>query len=182
MGLAAIGAALWLNVPVTPRARLSVVVMPFRNLSGDASQDFLADAISDDLTTDLSKIPGSLVIARQSADSYRGRAVPAAEIGRALRVRYLLEGSLRTEGRSVHINAQLIDTTTQAHLWAARFDTAPDKLGDARNAIVRRIASALDVVLSDTDAASRPAQSADAEDLFLRRPIDFPAAVIRWMD
>jgi TolB-like protein/DNA-binding winged helix-turn-helix (wHTH) protein/rhodanese-related sulfurtransferase len=168
LGLAAMAGLIALERPTPPHARLSVVVMPFRNLSGNASQDFLADAISDDLTTDLSKLPGSLVIARQSADSYRGRAVSASEVGRALHVHYLLEGSLRTEGASVHINAQLIDTTTEAHLWAARFDTTPDRLGEARNAIVRRIASALDVVLTDAEVAAQPPGDAGAQDLFLR--------------
>ena len=108
-----------------PAPPLSIVVMPLRDLSGGAGQAYLADAVSDDLTTDLAQIPGSTVIARETADSYKGRAVPVGEVGRALSVRYLLEGSLRTEGDWLHINAQLIDTGSGAHLWAQRFDIAP---------------------------------------------------------
>jgi TolB-like protein/DNA-binding winged helix-turn-helix (wHTH) protein len=173
--LLTLGLAAWLALPyvIRPAAapRLSLVVLPFRNLSGEAEQDYLADAISDDLTTDLSHIPGSTVIARTSADTYRGRPVQAEVIGRALHVRYLLEGSIRAEGGSLHINAQLIDAPTGAHLWARAFDVDRDKLGVARTAIVRNIASALDVTLVEIESArslhDRP-DNADAEDFFLR--------------
>jgi TolB-like protein/DNA-binding winged helix-turn-helix (wHTH) protein len=173
--LLALGILAWRALPYfshpASAPRLSLVVLPFRNLSGEAEQDYLADAISDDLTTDLSHIPGSTVIARTSADTYRGRAVQADAIGRALHVRYLLEGSLRAEGTNLHINAQLIDAPTGAHLWARAFDVDRDKLGVARTAIVRNIASALDVTLVDIESArslhDRP-QTPDAEDFFLR--------------
>jgi TolB-like protein/DNA-binding winged helix-turn-helix (wHTH) protein len=132
---------------------LSIVVMPMRDLSDGGGKQYLADAISDDLTTDLSHIPGSLVIARESADAYKGRAVPAGEVGRALNVRYLLEGSLRAEGSQLRINAQLIDTRNGAHIWAERFVVPTDRLLDAQNEIVRRIAGALDVALIGAEAA-----------------------------
>lgn len=154
-----------------PPPRLSIAVLPFRNLSGDARRDYLADAISDDLTTDLSRIPGSLVIARESADVYKGRAVPAPEIGRALGVRYLLEGSLRAEGETLRINAQLIEAASGSHVWAERFDVAEAVPLGAQSEIVRRLASALDVALADAAAATVPrgaGTNAGAQDLFLR--------------
>ena len=151
--------------------RLSIAVLPFRNLSGDPQQDYLADAISDDLTTDLSHIPGSTVIARGSSDTYKGRAVAASEIGRALNVRYLLEGSLRIEGDKFHINSQLIDAASGGHIRGDRFDVTRDKLGLVQEQIVRHIASALDFTLVQTEAArslhERPGNP-DAVDLYLR--------------
>jgi len=150
---------------------LSIVVMPFRNLSADQGRAYLADAISDDLTTDLSHIPGSLVIARASADAYKGRAVSAGEVGRALNVRYLLEGSLHAEGDVMRVNAQLIDTATGAHLWAERFDVTTTRMMDTLNDVVRRIASALDVALVNAEVAraarERP-NNPGALDLFFR--------------
>ncbi len=160
-----------LRPAVRPAPPLSIVVMPLRDLGGGPDQAYLADAISDDLTTDLAQIPGSTVIARETADSYKGRAVPVGEVGRALGVRYLLEGSLRAEGGSLHINAQLIDTGSGAHLWAQRFDIARAGLGEARDTIVRRIASALNVELVAAESArslhDRP-DDPTALDLFFR--------------
>ena len=154
-----------------PPPRLSIAVLPFRNLGGDSTQDYLADAISDDLTTDLSHLPGSVVIARESSDVYKGRAVPAETIGRTLHVRYLLEGSLRALDDGFHINAQLIDAGSGAHLWAAAFDVPRDKLHDAQTAIVGHIANALNVELvaiesrrSLNEGGSNP----DALDFYLR--------------
>jgi TolB-like protein/DNA-binding winged helix-turn-helix (wHTH) protein/rhodanese-related sulfurtransferase len=164
----------WLLLPQfrePPAPRLSIVVLPFRNLSADPQQDYLADAISDDLTTDLSHIPGSVVIARESADVYKGKAVGAETIGRALHVRYLLEGSLMPEGDALHVNAQLIDTRDGTHLWAKRFDATRDTLGRAQSEIVAQIASALSVTLVQVEAArstrERP-NNPDATDLYVR--------------
>jgi len=151
--------------------RLSIAVLPFRNLSPDPKQDYLADAISDDLTTDLSHIPSSVVIARESADVYKGRAVPAPDIGRALNVRYLLEGSLTVEAGTFHINAQLIDAPTGTHLWADAFDVTRDKFGAVQAQIVRHIASALDFTLVQVEAArsvSKRPDNQDAVDFFLQ--------------
>jgi TolB-like protein/DNA-binding winged helix-turn-helix (wHTH) protein/Flp pilus assembly protein TadD len=157
--------------PSDSAPRLSLAVLPFRNLGDDPKQDYLADAISDDLTTDLSHLPGSVVIARESSDAYKGRAVPAPQIGRALHVRYLLEGSVRGVDGIFKINAQLIDATNGAHLWADRFDVARDKMADAQNAIVAHIASALNVKLVALEGSrsliERP-NDPDALDLYFR--------------
>ncbi|MEJ0044826.1 MAG: winged helix-turn-helix domain-containing protein [Rhodospirillales bacterium] len=151
--------------------RLSIAVLPFRDLSDDRCCDYLADAISDDLTTDLSHIPGSVVIARESSDVFRGRALPTAEIGRTLNVRYLLEGSLRAVEGQFSINAQLIEATSGVHLWAERFTVPRDHLADAQDGIVRRLTSALGVKLVDIEgarAARERALTPDALDLYLR--------------
>ena len=157
------------ELPAPPR--LSIAVLPFRDLSDDRCCDYLADAISDDLTTDLSLIPGSVVIARESSDVYRGHPAPAAEIGRTLGVRYLLEGSLRAVDGNFSINAQLIEAAGGTHLWAERFNVPRAHLADAQNAIVQRLSSALGVKLVDIEGArsarDHPADP-DALDLFLR--------------
>jgi TolB-like protein len=157
--------------PPAPPPRLSIAVLPFRDLSDDRCCDYLADAISDDLTTDLSHIPGSVVIARESSDAFRGRAMPTAEIGRALNVRYLLEGSLRAVEGQFSINAQLIEAATGAHLWAQRFELPRNHLADAQQQIVQRLASALGVTLVDIEGSAslrEHADNPDALDLFLR--------------
>src|SRR6516164_2322249 len=112
--------------------RLSIVVLPFENLGKDPEQEYFADGITDDLTTDLSRIQGSLVIARNTAFSYKGKSVDAKQIGRELGVRYVLEGSVQRSGQQVRINTQLIDTETGAHLWAERFDRDIGDLFDCK--------------------------------------------------
>jgi adenylate cyclase len=102
--------------------RLSIVVLPFENLSGDKEQDYFADGITDDLTTDLSHLQDSFVISRGTAFTYKGKPVDAKQIGKELGVRYLLEGSVRRLGEKVEVNAQLISTETEAHVWADRFE------------------------------------------------------------
>jgi hypothetical protein len=92
-------------------------VLPFENLSGDPEQEYFADGITDDLTTDLSHLPDSFVIAHRTALTYKGKPVDAKEIGRELGVRYVLEGSVRRDGETVEVNAQLISTETGAHVW-----------------------------------------------------------------
>ena len=119
--------------PTAPR--LSVVVLPFSNLTGDAAQDYLGDVITEELTTSLSRIPHSFVIARSTAFTYKGKAVDVRQIGRDLGVRYILEGSQEQGGNRVRVNAQLIDADTGAHLWADQFDADRtdllDMLGNA---------------------------------------------------
>jgi TolB-like protein/class 3 adenylate cyclase len=122
----------------TEAPRLSMVVLPFTNLSGDPSQEYFADGITEDLTTDLSRIAGSFVISRNTAFTFKGKAVDARQIGRELAVRYVLEGSVRRMGGTVRVNAQLIDAGTGAHLWAEQMDvdqgvlaTSPDNFGIA---------------------------------------------------
>src|SRR5262249_29569008 len=102
--------------------RLSIVVLPFTNLGNDPEQQYFADGITEDLTTDLSRIPDMFVISRNSAFAYQGKRVDTKQVGRDLGVRYLLEGSVRRSGNLIRINAQLINTETDAHQWAERFD------------------------------------------------------------
>ncbi len=102
--------------------RLSIVVLPFTNLSNDPEQQYFADGITEDLTTDLSRIADMFVISRNTAFTYRNKRVDTKQIGRELGVRYVLEGSVRRSGNQVRVNAQLIDAETDAHLWAERFD------------------------------------------------------------
>ncbi len=154
-----------------PPPRLSIVVMPFRDLSDHPGNQYLADAISDDLTTDLAHLPTSMVIARETADAYAGHAVSARAIGRALDVRYLLEGSLRVEDATLHINVQLIDTSGGGHLWSERFDVPRAGLADTRARIVGRIAGALDLTLDRVEAERAEQERAanpDAVDLLFR--------------
>src|SRR5271166_5489058 len=107
----------------TPAApRLSIVVLPFANLSNDPEQQYFADGITEDLTTDLSRLTGMFVISRNTAFTYRKKPVDTKQIGRELCVRHVLEGSIRRSGNQVRVNAQLIDAETDAHLWAERFD------------------------------------------------------------
>ena len=121
--------------------RLSMVVLPFANLSSDPEQQYFADGITEDLTTDLSRIEGSLVISRNTAFTYRGKPVNAKQIGRELSVRYVLEGSVRRSGNRVRVNAQLIDADTDKHLWAERFDGDSSDLFALQDEITGRIAT-----------------------------------------
>src|SRR5581483_6398647 len=103
-------------------AHLSIVVLPFANLSNDPSEDYFADGITDNLITDLARVKGSFVIARNTAFTYKGKNVDAKEIGKELGVRYVLEGSVLRDQKRARINAQLIDAESGAHLWAERFE------------------------------------------------------------
>ena len=117
------------------RPRLSIVVMPFTNLSDDRDQQYFADGITEDVTTDLSRLADVFVISRNTAFSYRNQAVDAKWIGHELGVRYVLEGSVRRSGSRVRVNAQLIDAETAAHLWAERFDRDSEDLFALQNEI-----------------------------------------------
>jgi TolB-like protein len=147
--------------------RLSIVVLPFTNLSNDPDQQYFADGITEDLTTDLSRIAHSFVISRNTASTYRNKPVNAKQIGRELGVRYLLEGSVQRSGNQVRVTAQLIDAETDAHLWAERFDHDTDDLLVLQNEITSRIANALGVELLGREAA-RPTEHPDAVDYILR--------------
>ena len=151
--------------------RLSIVVLPFENLSGDKEQDYFADGITDDLTTDLSHLSNSFVIARNTAFTYKGKAVDVKQIGRELGVRYVLEGSVRRLEDKITVNAQLISTETGAHVWADRFDGERSKVGQLQVDIVARLANSLDVALTRTEALrairERP-NNPDAVDLSMR--------------
>jgi adenylate cyclase len=156
-------------IPLAPR--LSVVVLPFQNLSNDPAQEYFADGITDDLTTDLSRISGSFVIARNTAFTYKGKSVDVKKVGRELGVRYVLEGSVRRAGDQVRVNVQLIDAETGAHLWADRFDTDRSNLGETQDEITGRLARTLNLEL--VEAAGRQiehetAVDPDARDLVMR--------------
>lgn len=147
--------------------RLSIVVLPFANLSSDPEQQYLADGITGDLTTDLSRIPDMVVISRNTAFTYRSRPVDTRQIGRDLCVHYVLEGEVQRAGSRVRVTAQLIDAETDAHLWAARFDGDAGDLFGMQDEITHRIAAALDLELVEA-AAARPAERPDTRDYLLR--------------
>ena len=132
--------------------KLSIVVLPFENLSGDKEQDYFAEGITDDVTTDLSHLQDSFVIARNTAFTYKGKPVDVKAIGKDLGVRYLLEGSVRRLGEKVEINAQLISTETGAHVWADRFEGERSKLGEMQVDVVARLANSLGAELVKAEA------------------------------
>jgi adenylate cyclase len=151
--------------PVAPR--LSIVVLPFANLSNDADQQYFADGITEDLTTDLSQIPDMFVISRNTAFTYRNKPVDTKQIGRDLGVRYVLEGSVQRLRAQVRVRTQLVDAETDAHLWAERFDHDVSDLFAIQNEITSRIAIALNLEVTIREAA-RPTANPDALDYILR--------------
>ncbi|MGY4568590.1 adenylate cyclase [Bradyrhizobium pachyrhizi] len=132
--------------------RLSIVVLPFVNLSGDPEQDYFVDGVTESLTTDLSRISGSLVIGRHTAFTYKGKAADLKQIGRELNVRYVLEGSVQRRESRLRVNAQLIDAETGTHFWADRFDKLLADLFDMQDEIISRLANSLDAQLVAAEA------------------------------
>jgi TolB-like protein/class 3 adenylate cyclase len=132
--------------------RLSIVVLPFANLSGDPEQEYFVDGVTESLTTDLSRIRGSFVIGRHTAFTYKGKAVDLKQVGRELNVRYVLEGSVQRGGARLRVNVQLVDAETGAHLWADRFDKPVADLFDMQDEIVSRLANTLDAQLTEEEA------------------------------
>jgi adenylate cyclase len=165
---------LWLDGrpvrPVVP-PRLSVVVLPFQNLSGDPKDDYLADGITDDLTSDLSHIPGALVAARESAYTFKGQAVDVRKISQELGVRYVLEGSVRRVEDKLRVNVQLVSADTGVHLWSDRFDEAITEMSAGQEQIVMRMRDQLGVKMVEIESGrsqrERPTNP-DAFDLILR--------------
>ena len=153
--------------PPVAAPRLSIVVLPFANLSDDQEQQYFADGITDDLTTDLSRIAGMFVISRSTAFTYKDRAIDTRQIGRELGVRYVLEGSVRKASSRVRITGQLIDTTSGAHIWADRLDSSTSDLFDLQDEITSRIAIAINPTLV-TAEATRPTENPDALDNLFR--------------
>jgi adenylate cyclase len=147
--------------------RLSIVVLPFTNLSSDPEQQYFADGITEDVTTDLSRIADMFVISRSTALTYRNKLVDSKQIGRELGVRYVLEGSVQRSGNQLRVTAQLIDAESDAHLWAERFDRDTGDLLALQNEITSRIAIALNLELIGGEA-SRPTNNPDAMDYLLR--------------
>jgi adenylate cyclase len=171
------GGAWWMGSPLfgqrsdsTEAPRLSIVVLPFRNLSGDPSQDYFADGITEDLTSDLSRIAGSFVISRNTAFTFKGKAVDVRQIGRELGVRYVLEGSVRRMGSTVRINAQLVDAGTGAHLWAEQMDVDQSTLATLQDnlGIANRLARMLSVELVNVEGRRPPRANPDAVDVAMR--------------
>ncbi len=155
----------------TDRPRLSIVVLPFENLSGDTRDDYLADGITDDLTSDLAHLPVAFVIARQSAYAYKGKPRDVRRIGEELGVRYVLGGSVRRIGSVLRVNVQLISGETGAHLWSDRFDEEISELAAGQEQIVTRMRSELGISMVEIEKAralrERPANP-DAFDLILQ--------------
>jgi TolB-like protein len=131
---------------------LSIAVLPFANIGGDPEQDYFVDGVTESLTTDLSRISGSFVIARNSSFSYKGKSIDVRQVGRELNVRYLLEGSVQRGGSRLRVNVQLIDAETGNHLWAERFENPVADLFDLQDEIVSRLASTLNTQLIEAEA------------------------------
>ena len=164
-------AAVTSNAPAarSDAAHLSIVVLPFRNLSGDPSQDYFADGITENLTTDLSRIRNSFVIARNTAFTFKGKNIDTKEISKELGVRYVLEGSVQRDQNRVRVNAQLIDGETGTHLWADRFEESITDLFKLQDQVVARLANTLGYELVRAEAQrSTHSTNPDAIDLTMR--------------
>jgi TolB-like protein/Tfp pilus assembly protein PilF len=158
------------KMPILQSApRLSIVVLPFANMGGDPEQDYFVDGVTESLTTDLSRIAGSFVIARNTAFTFKGKAVDVKQLGRELNVRYVLEGSVQRGGNRMRVNVQLIDAETGNHLWAERFDKPVVDLFDMQDEIAAHVARQLDTALIAAEAR-RAAQSPlpDSTDLYFQ--------------
>ena len=149
--------------------RLSIVVLPFANIGGDPEQDYFVDGVTESLTTDLSRISGAFVIARNTAFTFKGKAGDVKQIGRELNVRYVLEGSVQRSGNRVRVNVQLVETDTGAHLWAERFDKPVADLFDMQDEIVSRLANRLgqEIAAAEAVRAGRSANPDSMDHYFL---------------
>src|ERR1700722_16601542 len=157
--------------PTTPPEpkQLSIVVLPFANLSNDPSQDYFADGLTENLTTDLSRLSGSLVIARNTAFTFKGKNVDAREIGKEFGVRYVLEGSVQRDVDRIRVNVQLIDAGTGNHIWAERFDKPLSDLFKMQDEIVSPLANQLGAELTSAEARrAERASTPDSMDLFFQ--------------
>ena len=144
-------------------------MLPFANLSNDPSQDYFADGVTENLTTDLSRLSGSFVIARNTAFTFKGKNVDAREIGKELRVRYVLEGSVQRDASRMRVNVQLIDAESGKHLWAERFDKPLADLFEMQDEIVARLANQLGTELTSAEAhRAERASNPDSMDLFFQ--------------
>ena len=149
--------------------RLSIVVLPFANMGGDPEQEYFADGVTESLTTDLSRVRGSFVIARNTAFTYKDKAIDVRTLGRELNVRYLLEGSVQRRGDRMRVNVQLIEAYSGNHLWAERFDKPVADFFDMQDEIVARLANQLRVELISAEARrSQRTPNPDSFDLLLQ--------------
>ncbi|MEQ8965918.1 MAG: adenylate/guanylate cyclase domain-containing protein [Azospirillaceae bacterium] len=160
------------SAPTTPdAAEASIAVLPFANLSGDPDQAYFADGLAEDLITDLSRLPRLAVIARNSSFAFKDRSVDVRDVGAALGVGHLLEGSVRRSGNRVRVSAQLVDAATGAHVWAERYDRDLADIFEMQDEITREIVGALALTLTRREEArigARYAEDARAHDLYLR--------------
>jgi TolB-like protein/class 3 adenylate cyclase len=148
---------------------LSIVVLPFANLGGNPEQDYFVDGITESLTTDLSRIGGSFVIARNTAFTFKGKAMDVRKLGNELNVRYVLDGSVQRGGNRMRVNVQLIDVETGNHLWAERFDRPITDLFDMQDEIVSNLANALNAQLIEAEARrAERSLDPDAMDLYFQ--------------
>jgi TolB-like protein len=155
--------------PTAPAPHLSIVVLPFANTGGEPAQDYFADGITDSLTTDLSRIRGSFVIARNSAFAYKGKAIDVRQVGRELNIRYVLEGTVQRDANRLRVNVRLGDAETGQQIWAERFDKPISDLFDMQDEIVSRLSNALNTRLVEAEAqrAERSLQP-DSMDLYFQ--------------
>jgi TolB-like protein/class 3 adenylate cyclase/Flp pilus assembly protein TadD len=171
--------------------RPSIAVLPFANMGGDPEQAYFADGITEDLITDLSKVAGLFVIARNSTFVYKGKTTDIREVAKTLGVRYVLEGSVRRSGAEVRVNAQLVDATTGGHVWADRYDGDLKNIFGFQDKVTRTVVAALAVELTKDDkerVARRGTGNAQAYDVFLKgwqhylrqTPEDFRAAIVHF--
>jgi adenylate cyclase len=154
-----------------PSAGASIAILPFTNMSGDPEQEYFSDGISEDIITDLSKIAGLTVIARNSSFTYKGRSVDVRTVGRELGVRSVLEGSIRRAGKRVRITAQLIDAISGGHLWADRYDRDLTDIFEVQDDVTQRIVEALKITLTPAEKerlADTETSSVAAYDCVLR--------------
>src|ERR1700756_1869831 len=164
-------AALPAGAPLPLPDKPSLVVLPFRNMTGDAEQEYFVDGMVEEITTAISRLPWLFVIARNSAFTYKGKPVDVKQVARELGVRYVLEGSVRKAGNRVRITGQLIDTTTGAHIWADRFDGAFDDIFALQDQVASNVAGAIEPKLRQSEIARanrKPTGNLTAYDLYLR--------------
>jgi adenylate cyclase len=160
-----------IQAPLALPDKPSLAVLPFQNMSGDPEQEYFADGMVEEITTAIARLPWLFVIARNSAFTYKGKAIDVKQVARELGVRYVLEGSVRKAGNRVRITGQLIDAATGNHIWADHFDGALDDIFDLQDQVAASVAGAIEPKLrqSEIERASRkPTESLDAYDLYLR--------------
>ena len=151
------------------RPRLSIVLLPFANIGGDPEQEYFVDGVTESLTTDLSRMPGMLVIGRNTTFAYKGKSGDLKQIGRELNIRYVLEGSVQRGGNRMRVNVQLIDAETGNHLWAERFDKPLVDLFDMQDEIVARLSNSLNTQLITAEARrAERAPRPDSMDLYFQ--------------
>lgn len=159
------------EVPPQIPSRPSIAVLPFDNMSGDPEQGYFADGITEDIITDLSKVSGLFVIARNSSFAYKGKSADIRQVSRDLGVRYVLEGSVRRAANRIRINAQMIDGTTGGHLWAERYDRGIEDIFEVQDEVTRTIVTALKVKLTAGETERREGRGKvdpEAYDLLVR--------------